>query len=35
MLDLLIFDFNTFKDFDNHYLKKDVLLIADVFENFF
>ena len=23
--------FNTFRDFHNHYLKKDVLLLADVF----
>ena len=29
-----IFNFNTFKDFYNHYLKKDVLLLADVFEKF-
>ena len=28
------FNFNTFKDFHNHYLKKDVLLLADVFEKF-
>ena len=27
-----IFDFNTFEDFHDHYLKKDVLLLADVFE---
>ena len=26
------FNFNTFKDYHNHYLKKDVLLLADVFE---
>ena len=26
--------FKTFKDFHNHYLKKDVLLLADVFEKF-
>ena len=26
------FNFNTFEDFHNHYLKKDVLLLADVFE---
>ena len=29
-----IFNFNTFKDYHNHYLKKDVLLLADVFEKF-
>ena len=29
------FNFNTFKDFHNHYLKKDVLLLTDVFENLF
>ena len=29
-----IFNFNTFKDFHNHYLKKDVLLLADIFEKF-
>ena len=28
------FNFNTFKDFHDHYLKKDVLLLADVFEKF-
>ena len=28
------FSFNTFRDFHNHYLKKDVLFLADVFENF-
>ena len=28
------FNFNTFKDFRNHYLKKDVLLLADIFEKF-
>ena len=28
------FNFNTFEDFPNHYLKKDVLLWADVFEKF-
>ena len=28
------FNFNIFKDFHNHYLKKDVLLLADVFEKF-
>ena len=27
-------NFNTFRDFHNHYLKKDVLLLADVFEKF-
>ena len=26
--------FNTFRDFHNHYLKKDVLLLADVFGKF-
>ena len=25
---------DTFEDFHNHYLKKDVLLLADVFEKF-
>ena len=29
-----IFNFNTFKDFHYHYLKKDVLLFADTFEKF-
>ena len=30
-----IFNFNTFEDFHNHYLKKDVLLLlADSFEKF-
>ena len=29
-----IFNFNTFEDFHNHYLKKDVLLSADSFEKF-
>ena len=29
-----IFNFNTFEDFHDHYLKKDVLLPADVFEKF-
>ena len=29
-----IFNFNTFEDFHNHYLKKDILLLADVFEKF-
>ena len=28
------FNFNTFEDFHNHYLKKDVLLLAHVFEKF-
>ena len=28
------FSFNKFKDFHIHYLKKDVLLLADVFEKF-
>ena len=28
------FNFNTFEDFHNHYLKKDVLLLADIFEKF-
>ena len=28
------FNFNAFEDFHNHYLKKDVLLLADVFEKF-
>ena len=28
------FNFNTFEDFHNHYLKEDVLLLADVFEKF-
>ena len=28
------FGFKTFKDFHNHYLKKDVLLLADVLEKF-
>ena len=28
------FNFNKFKDFHIHYLKKDVLLLADVFEKF-
>ena len=28
------FGFKTFKDFHNHYLKKDVLFLADVFEKF-
>ena len=28
------FDFNTFEDFHDHYLRKDVLLLADVFEKF-
>ena len=28
------FSFNTFEDFHNHYLKKDVLFLEDVFEKF-
>ena len=28
------FNFNIFRDFHNHYLQKDVLLLADVFEKF-
>ena len=28
------FSFNTFEDFHDHYLRKDVLLLADVFEKF-
>ena len=28
------FNFNTFEDFHNRYLKKDALLLADVFEKF-
>ena len=28
------FGFKTFKDFHNHYIKKDVLFLADVFEKF-
>ena len=28
------FNFNTFEDFRDHYLKKDVLLLVDVFEKF-
>ena len=28
------FNFKTFRDFHNHYLKKDVLLLVDVFEKF-
>ena len=28
------FNFNKFEDFLNHYLKKDVLLLADVFQKF-
>ena len=28
------FNFNRLRDFHNHYLKKDVLLLADVFEKF-
>ena len=29
-----IFNFNTFENFHNHYLKKNVLLLADSFEKF-
>ena len=29
-----IFNFRKFRDFHDHYLKKDVLLLADVFERF-
>ena len=29
-----IFNFNTFEDFHNHYLKKDILLLAGAFEKF-
>ena len=29
-----IFNFNTFEDFHNHYLKKDVLLMVHTFEKF-
>ena len=29
-----ILNFNSFRDFHNHYLKKDVLLLVDVFEKF-
>ena len=28
------FNFNTFEDFHDHYLKKDVLLLANIFEKF-
>ena len=28
------FNFNSFRDFNNYYLKKDVLLLADIFEKF-
>ena len=28
------FNFNTFRDFHNHYLKKDALLLTDVFDKF-
>ena len=28
------YNFNAFEDFHDHYLKKDVLLLADVFEKF-
>ena len=30
-----LFNFNTFQDFHNHYLKKDILLLADSFEKNF
>ena len=29
-----ISNFNTFENFHNHYLKKDILLLADAFEKF-
>ena len=29
-----IFNFKKFRDFHDHYLKKDVLLLADIFERF-
>ena len=29
-----IFNLKTFEDFHNHYLKKDILLLVDVFEKF-
>ena len=29
-----IFNFNTFEDLHDHYFKKDVLLLADIFEKF-
>ena len=29
-----LFNFNTFQDFHNHYLKKDILLLADSFGKF-
>ena len=29
-----IFNFNTFEDFHNHYLKKDISLLADAIEKF-
>ena len=29
-----IFNFNTFEDFHNHYLKKDILLLTDSFQKF-
>ena len=29
-----IFNFNTFEDFHNHYLKKYILLLANSFEKF-
>ena len=28
------FEFKNFRDFHNHYLKKDVLLLTDIFEKF-
>ena len=28
------FNFKTFRDFHNHYFKKDILLLVDIFENF-
>ena len=30
-----IFNFNTFENFHDHYLKKDVLLLANIFEKLF
>ena len=29
-----VFNFNTFEDFHDHYLKKDILLLVDSFEKF-